>query len=138
MAEKTFNQEYDGYWRESNKGGIPKESGIYCVYECTHNVEKKNVSIHKLIYIGESSDVNGRIAKHEKTEDWKKHVKKGSVLCFNFTPVDDYYRVRVEAAYINHHKPVENIEYVNDFPFDKTIVNTNGKNVYLDKSFTVI
>lgn len=138
MAEKTFNQKHDGYWRESNRGGIPKESGIYCVYECTHNVEKKNLSIHKLIYVGESSDVNSRIAKHEKTEDWKKHVKKGNVLCFSFSPIEDYYRERVEAAYINHHKPIENIEYVDEYPYDKTLVNTNGKSKYLDKSFIVI
>lgn len=138
MAEKTFNQEHDGYWREPSKSGIPTESGIYCVYECTHNVEKKNLSIHKLIYIGESKDVNGRIANHEKTDDWKKHVRKGNVLCFSFTPVDNYYRVRLEAAYVNHHQPVENVEYANDFPFDKTLVSTKGENKFLDASFTVI
>ncbi|MGQ1947965.1 GIY-YIG nuclease family protein [Geofilum sp. OHC36d9] len=137
MAEQTFNQEHDGYWREPNKSGLPKESGVYFVYECTHNVADKTVTIHKLIYIGESDNANNRVANHEKTDDWKKHVRQGKVLCFGFTPVDDYSRVRVEAAYINHHKPVENTECVNNFPFHKTNVNTSGKNKFIDSSFTV-
>jgi len=137
MAEKKFNQEHDGYWREPNKDELPKESGVYCVYECTHNVTDKTVSLHKLIYTGESDNVNKRVTNHEKTDDWKKHVRQGKVLCFSFTPVDDVHRVRVEAAYINHHKPVENTEYVNSFPFHKTNVNTSGKNKYIDSSFTV-
>jgi len=53
MAAQTFSIEFDGYWRERNKGGIPKESGVYCVYSCVHNVSEKTVSIKKLIYIGE-------------------------------------------------------------------------------------
>ena len=87
MAEKTFNQEHDGYWREPNKNGLPKASGVYCVYECTHNTTAKTVSIHKLIYIGESDNVHNRVANHEKTNDWKKHVRNGNVLCFSFTPI---------------------------------------------------
>lgn len=137
MAEKTFNQEHVGYWREPNKSGLPKKSGVYSVYECTHNVIDKTVEIHKLIYIGESDNVNGRVAKHEKAESWKKHVRPGNVLCFSFTPVDDDYRERLEAAYINHHKPVENTEYVNNFPFHKTNVNTSGKTKYIESYFTV-
>ena len=54
MAEKTFNQIFDGYWREQNKSGLPKSSGVYCVYECTYNKTEKTIEIHKLIYIGES------------------------------------------------------------------------------------
>jgi len=137
MAEKTFNQEFDGYWREPNKASIPSSSGVYCVYECTHNVEAKTVSIHKLIYIGESADVNGRIANHEKLDDWKEHVRQGKILCYSFTPVEDRYRARVEAAFINHHKPVVNTEYVDDFPFDKTTVNSKGKITKIDDTFIV-
>lgn len=32
MAEKTINIKFDGYWRDENKGGIPEQSGVYCVY----------------------------------------------------------------------------------------------------------
>jgi len=66
MAEKTIKIDFDGYWRDENKGSIPAQSGVYCVYECTRNVKEKNITIHKLIYIGESDDVKNRISGHEK------------------------------------------------------------------------
>lgn len=123
--------------REPNKSGIPSKSGIYCVYECTHNVQEKTVTIHKLIYIGESENVNQRIANHEKKKDWEKHVRQGDELCYSFSPVDSYYRVRVEAAFIYRHQPPVNTEYKGDFPFDKTIVKSEGQ-ITLLKDFFVV
>jgi excinuclease UvrABC nuclease subunit len=137
MAEKTFNQEHVGYWTDNRKSGLPKASGVYFVYECFDSTSNESVTIHKLIYIGESDNVKGRVGDHEKTEDWKKHVRSGNTLCFSFTPVDDYYRERVEAAYINHHKPIENKEYVDNFPFPKTHIITTGANILISNSFTV-
>jgi len=32
MAAQTYSIDFDGYWREPNKGGVPDKSGIYCVY----------------------------------------------------------------------------------------------------------
>lgn len=75
MASQTFKIELDGYWREPNKGSIPAKSGVYCVYSCVHNANEKTISIKKLIYIGESEDVNDRISDHEKLPDWKKHLE---------------------------------------------------------------
>ena len=138
MAEQLFNQSFYGYWREPNKGSIPKISGVYCVYECTFNEAEKNVTLHKLIYIGESEDVNERISNHEKHKDWEKHVRKGNQLCYNYTEVDSVHRERVEAAFINSHEPPENTGYRDNFPFDKTSINTSGRAALLKKTFTVI
>ncbi len=135
--KKTFTQDFNGYWREPYKSGLPNASGIYCVYECTYNKEKETVSIHKLIYIGESEDVNHRVTNHEKLNDWLKHVKSGNVLCYNFTPVESSYRERVEAALIYYHKPPENIHYKYIFPFEKTIVRTNGSKALLERFFII-
>ncbi len=137
MAEKTISIKFRGYWRDKNKGGIPEESGVYCVYECTHNVSEKNISIHKLIYVGEADDVNDRIANHEKYEDWLKHVRRGNELCFSFGGVGSTDRDRAEAAIIFHHKPSENVEYKNSFPFDKTTMSLSGRTALLDTYFTV-
>lgn len=137
MAEQTFNQTFEGYWREPNKSGIHSKSGIYCVYECTHNVQKKTVTIHKLIYIGESENVNMRIANHEKQKDWEKHVRQGNELCYSFSEVDNYSRVRVEAAFIYRHQPPVNTEYTDNFPFDKTIVKSEGEIALLKDYFVV-
>lgn len=137
MAEKTINIEFDGYWRDENKGSVPEKSGVYCVYECTHNMQEKNISIHKLIYVGESDNVNDRIANHEKYEDWLKHVRQGNELCFSFGGIGSTDRDKAEAAIIFKHKPPENDEYTDSFPFDKTTMSLSGKTSLLKKSFVV-
>ena len=137
MAEQKFSVKFDGYWREPNKDGIPSKSGVYCVYECTYNEDNKTVSIHKLIYIGESGDVNDRIQNHEQWDDWKSHVREGNQLCFSFGEVESENRDRVEAALIFEHKPPENSEYTDSFPFDRTTISLSGNTKLLNTYFTV-
>ena len=137
MAAQTYSIEFDGYWREKNKGSVPSKSGIYCVYSCVHNVAEKNITIKKLVYIGESENVNQRIDGHEKLPDWKKHLNSGELLCYSFGGVSSANRDRCEAAMIFKHKPPENTEYVNSFPFDKTTMNLSGKTAKLTANFTV-
>lgn len=136
MTAKSYSLTYDGYWREPNIGGIPAKSGVYSVYACTHNRTANTVTIKKLIYIGESANVHDRIAGHEKWRDWRRHVGPGQELCFNFAPIFTD-RERVEAALINHHKPPENSEYVNYFPYPQTSVSTSGRSALLSGFFTV-
>ena len=137
MAEQTFSIEFNGYWRDKDKGSIPSQSGIYCVYECTYNVQAKTVSLNKLIYIGEADNVQDRIANHEKYDDWKEYVRYGNELCFSLGAIGVTNRVRSEAAMIFKHKPPENTEYVNSFPFDRTTMNLSGRIALLTPSFTV-
>ncbi len=137
MAEKTISVEFSGYWRDEKKDGVPAKSGVYCVYECTHNVNEKTVSIHKLIYIGEAGNVRDRLANHEKRPDWLRHVRRGNELCFSFGGVSSAERVRAEAAMIFKHKPPVNDDYVNSFPFDTTHMKLSGQTALLETSFTV-
>ena len=76
-------------------------------------------------------------SNHERKNDWNKHVGWGNELCCNFTPVGSADRNRVEAAYIYEHKPPENTEYKNHFPFDTTTVSTSGRAALLKPYFTV-
>ena len=140
MAEKTIRIEFKGYWRDKNKNGLPANSGIYCVYECSRNVSDGTIKILRLIYIGEAQNVNDRVANHEKYEDWLsyvQHVEENNELCFSFGGVGATDRARAEAAMIFKHKPPENVEYVNDFPFDKTTMSLSGKTSKLEENFTV-
>ena len=138
MAEKTISINFDGYWRDEKKSGIPETSGIYCVYECTYNVQEKTIKkIHKLIYVGESDNANDRIAKHEKYKDWIKHVRQNNELCFSFGGVGSADRARAEVAIIFKHKPPENTEYKYSFPFDKTTMLLSGETKRLHTNFTV-
>ena len=127
MAEQTFNQEFKGFVREPNKGSLPSTGGIYCVHECTYNTSESTVTLHKIIYIGESEDINDRVNNHERLKDWQKHVRAGNELCYSYTTIGSNDRERVEAAFISHHRPIENTEYKDSFPFDKTIVKSSGR-----------
>ena len=138
MTTKTYNLDFEGYWREPKISGLPAKSGVYSVYACTYDSTAKTVGLKRLIYIGESENVKDRVAGHEKWPKWRKELKTGEELCFNvalISPASD--RERAEAAMINEHKPVCNTEYVNNFPFDTTTVNTSGDNALMKKQFTV-
>ncbi len=110
-------------------------SGVYCVYRCVDNGD--TVSIKELIYIGESGNVSDRVSSHEKLPDWKRRLQYGEVLCYSSGAVSASDRVRVEAAMINKHKPVVNVEYKNSFSFDETTISLSGKTALLDTYFTV-
>ncbi len=138
MAAKTISIEFAGYWRDVNKGGVPTASGIYCVYECTHNVQAGNVILRRLIYIGEAEDVRTRLANHEKYPDWCRYVRQGNTLCFSFGAIGTVDRERAEAAMIFKHKHPENTEYANAFPFDQTTIILSGKTDSLNTNFTVV
>jgi len=136
MSAKTIHLTYEGYWREPNISGIPAGAGVYSVYACTHN-QDNTVTLQKLIYIGESENVRTRISNHEKWPEWRRHLRMGQQLCFNYAPVP-VDRLRAEAALINHHKPPVNTEYVGAFPFPQTTVYTNDRSALLSPVFTVV
>jgi len=138
MAEKEINLTFAGYWREPAISGLPDESGVYCVYTCTHDKESKKLSLKRIIYIGESEDVKKRISKHEKRDEWKTYTKQGEVICISCAKVANSTRERAEAAMIYKHKPSANTEYVNSFPYDKTTILSSGENELLESQFTVL
>ena len=134
---KTINLDFDGYWREINKDGVPSQSGIYCVYSCTYNSNKGKVSIKKLLYIGESTDVHSRIANHDRLDDWEKKLSTDEILCYSFAPINGNDRVRAEAALIFKHKPPMNTEYINNFPYNDTEMLLSGNASLLTANFIV-
>ena len=138
VATKIILLTFDGYWRENAINSIPSKSGIYIVYEGSYNSQSDLITLHKVIYIGESENVNTRISGHEKWRpDWRKHCGGNKELCFTFAHVMNPDRERGEAALIYKHKPPTNDEYKYSFPFDETTMNLSGKIVLLTTPFTV-
>lgn len=134
---KKICLKFKGYWREINKESIPKQSGIYCVYTCKYNVESNTVSIHKLLYIGESTNVNARIQNHNRLSDWTKKLQHGEELCYSFAPIASEDRERGEAALIFNHQPPIYEEHKNHFVYNDTKMILSGKIKFLDKSFVL-
>lgn len=134
---KTIELEFQGYWRESNKGGLPEKSGIYNVYSCVFNERKSTVTLKSYIYTGESNNVRARVADHEKLDDWERHLKVNEQLCYSFANVSSVDRVRAEAAVIYEHKPPENTEFRDSFPYETTTMKLEGQIALLNSDFTV-
>lgn len=122
---------------EKKYRGVPSKSGIYVVYECSYNPQASTVSLLKVIYIGESADVNAPIINHEKWPLWRSHCRTNNEICFSFGPVASPDRDRGEAAMIYKHKPPVNDQYRNNFPFDQTTMSLSGKTALLETYFTV-
>jgi hypothetical protein len=138
---KTIELDFDGYWREPNVSSLPASAGVYCVYTCTYNKDAKpkpTVSVVKLAYIGESGNVQTRVANHPLWDTWRKQLAAGQVLCLSAASVSpEATRQRAEAALIFKHKPPVNDEYKHSFPFDTTTVKVSGKTAKLTTSFKV-
>jgi hypothetical protein len=134
---KTVNLNFDGYWLEVNKSGVPAESGIYAVYVCRYNQEKGTVILDNLIYFGEAENVNERISDHEKWSEWREEVPSGSQICFNFAGVASPDRERAECALIYYHKPTCNDECKHSFPYEDTTVVSTGRNALIRSPITV-
>lgn len=138
MVAKSYDLEFDGYWRERKASGVPAKSGIYGVYAATHNQGNDTVTLNRLLYIGESENVRDRVTNHEKWEKWRLQLRAGEELCFNMAPIGPAAdRERAEAAMIYEYKPPCNEEYVHSFPFDQTTITTRGRNALMRERFTV-
>lgn len=138
MFSNNYNLNFSGYWLEANVNGIPDAPGIYCVYACSYNPQTNQVSLIRILYIGEADSVHQRIQGHEKWNAWKQQISFEERLCFSMAGVSyPTNRTRAEAALIFRHKPPCNTEYVSHFPFQHTVISTSGTNALLDAQFTV-
>ena len=134
---KTIELEFKGYYREVNKDSIASVSGVYCVYSCVYNKEEKNVTIKKLLYIGESDNVHDRIANHDRLDDWLDSLSSGQTLCYSYAKASSDDRERAEAALIFKIQPPFNTEHTKEFIYEDTEIKTSGRNYLLPESFTV-
>src|SRR5271157_2753596 len=126
MSLKEFKIEFNGYWREENKAWLPAESGIYCVYTCAYHPDLKEVTISKLVYVGAAENVNEKIANHEKLAEWQSYLNYAEQLCYTFAAVPRPERARCVAAIIFTHRPPANSDYLDRFPFERTILSLTG------------
>ena len=128
---KEFTLDFKGYWREDRKNRLPRESGIYCVYACKCDKEKKTVALRKLLYIGGSGDMRIHLENNEQTQEWKQQLEQGEELCYSVAKVGSAERYRAEAALIYVNKPPCNKEHVDRFIFNRTKILTTGNNRFL-------
>lgn len=122
--------EMDGFWREPKKVWVTPCSGVYCVYACTYRAEIGKVHLGALLYVGQSENVNARIATHESLSEWSRHLDLGSgqELCYSVAEIKDRdARTMVEAALIHLYQPPCNFEFKDRYPFEDLHLVINGQ-----------
>jgi excinuclease UvrABC nuclease subunit len=135
---KTIKLTFDGYWKSPL--GLPKQSGVYCVYRGTYDKTTDKVSLKELLYIGEAENVYDRFnsnGEHETYEDMEKRLRQDEELRFSFAPIQANDRERAEAALIYQHKPTLNIKHVSDFSYSETEMYLTGTTARLKEYFVV-
>lgn len=136
MAKSEHYIDFEGYYYIDEEN-IPDYSGVYCIYTGTVNTKLKEVSQLKLIYIGQTEDINCRIKNHERMQDWKDCLESGEEICFSFGRVKTQDLDRYEAALIFEHKPRLNKQCTNSFSFDEITINLSGAIANLRSNFKV-
>ena len=100
-----YNIVFKGYRRDSVAAGLPNYSGLYIVYRCIHNSEKKTVKLIEIIYIGQAEDIKERIKNHDKCKEFKNALKEGEELCYSYAEVKKSDLDIVENALVYSEKP---------------------------------
>lgn len=124
---KEYSLNFQGYWREANKGGVPSKSGIYLVYRCLYNSEQNTVGLKEIIYIGQSVDVHERIVNHDKLDEFNAKLQRGEELCYSFAEVDEENLNIVENALVFAQKPVLNDQFKDKFNYSPVAIKLDGR-----------
>lgn len=128
---------FRGYWREVNRAGIPNIEGVYLVYRCIYNTENDTVSLKELVYIGQSKDVNQRIAEHSLKGDFTHVLKAGETLCYSVAEVESKLDL-VENALVFMQKPRCNDRLKDNYTFEDASFDLGGRcSLVKYQSFTI-
>lgn len=122
-----YNLNFQGYWRDCNKGGLPSYTGIYIVYRSKYIPSTDRVALYEIIYIGQAENIHDRHLKHEKYEDFIIRLKKGEELCYSCAPVDTPDLNLVENALIFAQQPILNEQGKEHFNFQPSHIKIDGQ-----------
>lgn len=135
MIEIKLN--FRGYWRDVNRTGIPNIEGVYLVYRCIYNIDNDTVTLKELVYIGQSKDVNQRIAEHSSKGDFTYVLKTGETLCYSIAEVDSKLDL-VENALVFMQKPRCNDRLKDSYTFGNASFDLGGRcSLVKYNSFTI-
>ena len=122
---KDYILNFDGYWRECNKNGLPTYSGIYLVYRSRYNPQNDTVSLVEIIYIGQTDNIRGRLINHEKYELLLSQLREQEELCYSCAEVVEDIDM-VENALIFAQKPVLNDQGKDSYNYSRAHFMLNG------------
>lgn len=80
---KSFNLNFDGYYSDSNRVGLPNKSGIYLVFT-GKSLPGNKVDLRSLIYIGQAKDLRERLTTHDKHEAFLAKCNEGELPYYSY------------------------------------------------------
>lgn len=122
---KDYILNFDGYWRECNKNGLPTYPGIYLVYRSRYNPQNDTVSLVEIIYIGKTDNIHDRHKKHEKYDLFVSQLREHEELCYSCAEVVEDIEL-VENALIFVQKPVLNDQGKDSYNYSRAHFILNG------------
>lgn len=125
---------FSGYWTEKNLGSFPPQAGIYCIYRGMQINEK--LKTEELLYIGESEHAQNQLMFHERKAKWEHYLQPHEILIYSFALLH-FDRKVAQAALVHHHRPPENSEFQQAYPYPDIWVQLRGATRCLDRSFFV-
>ena len=124
---KAYSLNFEGYWREVNKNGLPSKSGIYLVYRCVYDKISNTVGLRDIIYIGQAENAHDRISNHEKLDEFNAQLQSGEELCYSFAEVLASDLNIVENALVFAQKPILNDNLKDNFNYGAVTVKVDGR-----------
>lgn len=95
VTTSSNQYQFDGPHRSSTL--LRPRSGVYVVSTVTPK------GWHKVLDVGESHDINGRLADHDRAGQWARHVIDG--LHFSALYCDERSRMLIESELRAHFAP---------------------------------
>lgn len=80
---KDYILNFEGYWRNCNRGSLPAYQGIYLVYRCRYNLQNDTVTLIDIIYIGQAENIHDRHIHHEKELLFQSQLHEGEEICIS-------------------------------------------------------
>ena len=122
---KDYILNFEGYWRDCNKSGLPTYPGIYLVYRCRYNPQNDTVSLIDIIYIGKADNIRDRHKCHEKEMMFKSQLLQDEEICISCAKITEDIDF-VENALIFVQKPLLNEQGKDRFANGQIHVSLNG------------
>jgi excinuclease UvrABC nuclease subunit len=123
---------FKGYRRDQDTGSLPHYSGVYLVYRCRYIKETNRLSLIEIIYIGQAKDLNERLNKHDRHDDFMQSCHDGEELCYAYASVDERDLNVVESSLIFAQKPPLNTEHIDSFGYDDSSFSIDGECALLE------
>lgn len=135
--QDIYNLDFDGYWRDVNRGGLPDICGVCLVYRGTYDQEKDTVFPKEIIFIGFASNIHDFYANHPRREEFLAEAKEDECIFYSCAEVGVNDQKRVARALACKQKPKLNSDRNTPFEYRTTRVISKGRCRLLDNDFII-